>query len=114
MSFENMEIDPVDGAETMRLLGLGNNDIVDPVAFLKVKDIIDFFKGSVDKRYVINLVAGKPFAKNSDKINHLYNYVDLKKASFAGMEKLKKSKQEYEQMASQMAGIERELKIFER
>lgn len=114
MNFEDLQVDPVDGAETMRLLGLNDNDLVDPVSFQKIYDIIMYFKGSPQKSYVIHrVVDGKGTRPGVDKVDYLWNYVTLKKQYQAGGEMFEKAKSEYEKISQQRKMLEKEIAFFE-
>jgi len=57
--FSDLNIDPVDGAETLKLLGVDPAYLIDPVLLQRVRDIVGFFKTRDDKRYQIAKLMSK-------------------------------------------------------
>ena len=57
--FSDLNIDPIDGSETLKLLGVDPAYLIDPVLLQRVRDIVGFFKVRDDKRYQISKLMSK-------------------------------------------------------
>ena len=94
---EHISADPEESAEIMTLAGINPSDLDNAVTFNKVREILEFFQGKEDKRFLINkLLTGKP---GVDKINHLFGYVTLRK--------------EYNGLKDRMGTLEEEIGFYE-
>ena len=75
-TFSDMNADPIEAAEIMEIAGIHQKDLIFPTRFNRVKEIVKFFSGKIDKSSAIRrLIAGK----NVDTVDHLYGYVELRK-----------------------------------
>lgn len=96
--FSDLGVDPVEGAEIIDHMGITQGELSDPQMFGKVKDIIQYFQGKEDKRFVLNkILAGKGIG---DKITHVLGYVTLRK--------------ERDQIINNLSKLEEEIMLYER
>lgn len=72
--FEDLGVDAITGVKLMQLTGISSDDFIDPVRFMRFKDVIGFFKDIPDKEYLINRVL---LGKVVDKLDHLWGYTQL-------------------------------------
>lgn len=72
--FEDLGVDAITGVKLMQLTGISPDDFIDPIRFLRFKDVINFFKDIPDKEYLINRVL---LGKVVDKLDHLWGYTQL-------------------------------------
>jgi hypothetical protein len=76
-TFSRLGLDPIEATEIMEMIGVYPADMVTPQNYAKLRDVVSFFQGKEDKRYLINkLVAGKP---GIDKLDHLRGYISVRK-----------------------------------
>lgn len=108
--FDDIPGDAIDGAETMTLIGLSQGDLDDQLTFSKVKDIIEFFKGRIDKGYVIQRVL-KP---GVDKVEHLWGYVRARREHEDIVAKIQEIKSNFDSLSSQKKIKEDELSRYEK
>lgn len=107
--FNELDVDAIDGAETMSLLGLGIDDLQDPVNASKVKDVIDFFEKAIDKKAIINRVM-KP---GVEKIDHIWGYIQSRKEHQRLIREISSIKSDYENALSKLKIKEEELSHYE-
>lgn len=75
-TFSDLNVDPVEGANIMRLAGISSDDLRDPHVHSKVLDIMAFFQGKSDTNFMISkLLSGKP---GINTIDHLWGYATLR------------------------------------
>lgn len=109
--FSQIEGDPIDGAETMGLMNLTQNDLVDPVRFSKISDIIDYFKHDQNKSFTLTkLLVGKPLV---DRVEHVWQYIGLKRDEQLIREKHLKLKEEFNALQEQLKQREKQLSYYE-
>jgi len=88
--------DTIEGAEIMMMAGITSDDLAIPQRLEKVKDVVDFFKGHEDKGYLIKkLLMGKAV----DSVDHLHEYVGLRRA--------------FNQQITDLRSLEQEIALFE-
>lgn len=74
-TFSDIGIDPIEGAEIFDIVGIYQQDLLDPKKFHKAKDIVKFFQGINNKRWVMTkILSGKP---RSDRMDIIWEYVQL-------------------------------------
>lgn len=98
MELQDLQVDPIEGTEIMSYLGVHPSDIHDPHKFSRLKDVINFFQGAEDKRFIISkLLTGKA---GLDPIDHIWGYVTLRK--------------EHQVKQKEMEQLTQELSFYER
>lgn len=81
----SLETDPVEGAEVMNLLGVSGDDLNIPGKYSKIKDVISYFKGRRDTRYMIlKTISGK----HGEKLDILWTWVQLQQEKEKRISKL--------------------------
>lgn len=104
--------DPLDGTETMRILGVRPIDLEDSQRFQKVQEIVDYFKGRPDKKTMLyRALVGKP---SVDKINHIHEYVGIRREYEKTMNELSSFEEGFKKLSSSRAYLEKQLSYFER
>lgn len=74
--FSDLNVDPIEGAEIMRLAGIQPDDLRDHVTVSKIRDIMGFFQGKPDKNFMISkLLTGKI---GVNPVDHLWGYATLR------------------------------------
>jgi hypothetical protein len=118
--FSRLQVDPLEGTEIMEQLGTQTYDLMIPQKFNKLRDVIQFFQGKEDRRYIINqLVASKPI---SNKLDHVWSYVQLRKDHNAALNELQRLlelktpgvKKVIEQKKQTLKKLEHEISFYER
>lgn len=89
--FSQIEGDAVDATETLQIMNIDLDDLDDSTNFSKFQEIVDFFKDAPDKRVLLTKLATK---NPEDRINHIYNYVGLRKSLAEVEDKYKKLREE--------------------
>jgi len=97
-TFNELNVDPMEGAEIMKLANISVEDLRGNEALQKVRGIMSFFQGKTDKAYMITkLIAGKP---GINSIDHLYGYATLRT--------------DYDKMSVQLNNIKEQISYYER
>jgi len=97
-TFEKLNVDPMEGAEIMRLANINVDDLRSNESLDKVRGIMAFFQGKTDKAYMISkLLTGKP---GINPVDHLYGYATLRSS--------------YDKMATQLDHIKEQISYYER
>jgi len=85
-----------DTAGIAGVLGISADDLVDPVTYNRFREVVEYFAGKEDSRYIMNkTLAGK----NVNKLDHLFGYVTLRKEhanTLASLQKLESEISFYE------------------
>ena len=84
--FSDLGIDPIEGAEIVDLLGIGQHEFDIPQRFRKLSHIIKFFQGRPDKRWtILNIISGKP-GNRLDLVWEWLSLMEEKQEILAGLE----------------------------
>lgn len=100
--------DPAVATEIVELVGVDIDDFSSTIKTKRIKDIVDFFAGYDDRRFMINkLLAGKG---GIDKVDHLWQYIKVR-------DELESSKRKLSEMSTYLKDSKdeqstRELKIL--
>lgn len=76
--FHDLGVDAIVGADIMYSLGIHEQEIKNPLAFEKLKDVISYLKDiPIQERgyFMAEVLANK----SSGKLDHLFNYVQVHK-----------------------------------
>ncbi len=96
-TFSELDVDPIEGANIMRMAGINPDDLRDPHVHSKVLDIMQFFKGKSDTNFMISkLLTGKP---GINPVDHLWGYATLRnqyETVLKSVEQLKEQLNHYE------------------
>jgi hypothetical protein len=109
--FNEEQDDLIDGGDTMALIGLSNDELINPTDYNKVKEVIDFFKGAPDKAYIIRKIM-KPGV--DDKLNHVWQYVQIRKEHKEATVKIEEAKKIVNELSSKIRMRTEELRRYER
>jgi hypothetical protein len=82
-------------ADVYEWIGANQLDLEDPVRFAKIKDIIAYIKDKPDPKHIIIKAIN---SKNTDKVQHLWEYVQVR-------QKAEQLMSEYEKMEEMEGGI---------
>lgn len=74
-------------ADVYEWIGANQMDLEDPVRFAKIKDIIAYIKDKPDPKHLIIRAIN---SKNTDKIQHLWEYVQIRQKAEQLMEEHEK------------------------
>jgi len=99
--FNDLGVDAVIGGDLMYKVGITEEDLRYPANFEKMKDVIAFLKGMPKEErdfFADRILAGK----NVDKLDYLWNYIELTKKS-------EQKKTEFENLKKLISAYEREL-----
>lgn len=95
--FSDSGIDPVQGTEIMRVLGMSINELSNADRFSKLNEILSYIKGKEGGRYLVDRVTnGK---QGTDKLNTAWEYINLRKnydSAKEGLERLTRELELYE------------------
>lgn len=97
-NLENVEGEITEIADIADVMGVDPDELGDPGTLYRFQEIIEFFAGKADKRFVINSLIVKMGGK-VNVIDHVWNYVQLRKEHITiseRMEELKKELKYYE------------------
>lgn len=74
---EDLNIDAINGAEIMSLLGLSSYQLDDPITMNRMTDVIKYLKDVPDKSFFVNhIMIGKNI---QDKLSHVWTYIEVLK-----------------------------------
>lgn len=111
-TFSKLNVDPVEGAQIMRLAGINPDDLRDPRTFSKVRDIMGFFSGKSDSKFMISkLLTGKP---GLNPIDHLWGYATLRQEYDHNIGLAEQKKTEYEEINKKGEMLKEQLYHYER
>lgn len=91
--FNDLGVDAIVGADLMYKIGITQDDLLDPQAFEKMKDVIHYLKQLPPEQRSImtnRVLTGK----NINKLDHMWGYVELSKKAQAKMQELDLLKEE--------------------
>lgn len=95
---DNIAADPTESFQIMSLMGVGADDLQDPICFDRFRQVVEYFSGKGDTRFLINkALAGKG---SVDPIGHLFGYVTLRR--------------EYDGAKKRLAQLEQEIGFYEK
>lgn len=91
--FNDLGVDAIVGSDLMYKVGITQDDLLDPQAFEKMRDIIQFLKElpPEQRSHMMNKVLT---GKNVDKLSHMWGYVELSKKASTKMKELDLLKEE--------------------
>lgn len=72
--FEDLGVDAIVGTRLMSVLKLTPNDFLYPEKFMKLKDVIGYFKDVPDFERVVNRIT---VGKMVDRLDHVWGYAEL-------------------------------------
>lgn len=109
-NLEDLDVEAIDGSETMSLMGINVEELVTHASASKVKDIIDFFKGAPDKRYIIQRVM-KPGIQ--DKVDHMWKYIQVKQEHKVISGEFNKIEESFNDVGIRKNMLESEIEAYE-
>lgn len=91
--FNDLGVDAIVGSDLMYKVGITQDELMDPRAFEKMRDIISYLKElpPEQRSLMMNRVLT---GKNVDKLDHMWGYVELNKRANAKMKELDMLKEE--------------------
>jgi len=92
-NLENIEGEFTEIAEIATIAGIDPDLLSDPAEFSKFQEIVNFFSGKEDKRFIINSLVRK-IGGQGDVITHVWNYVQLRKEYIDTKQKLEQLQKE--------------------
>lgn len=92
-NLENVEGEITEIADIAQVMGIDPDDLGDQGTLYKFQEIANFFSGKADKRFIINSLIVKMGGK-VDVIDHVSNYVQLRKEHIEIKQKLEQLKKE--------------------
>lgn len=91
--FNDLGVDAIVGADLMYKVGITQDDLLDPQAFEKMRDIIAYLKTLPPEQR--SLITNRVLTgKNVDKLSHMWGYIELSKKAEAKMKELNTLKEE--------------------
>lgn len=95
---DNIAADPTESFQIMSLMGVGADDLQDPMRFNRFRQVVEYFAGKGDTRFLINkTLAGKG---GVDPVDHLFGYVTLRR--------------EFDQTKQRLSQLEQEIGFYEK
>lgn len=91
--FHDLGVDAIVGSDLMYQVGITQDDLLDPQAFEKMRDIIQFLK-ELPPEQRSHMMSKVLAGKNVDKLSHMWGYVELSKKANTKMEELDLLKEE--------------------
>lgn len=97
--FNDLGVDAIVGADIMYSLGIHEQEIKNPLAFEKLKDVISYIKDipPQDRSFFMSEVLAN---KSSGKLDHLFNYIQVHK--------------KYELKKMELESVKKELDFYKR
>jgi len=84
-AFSNIGVDPILGAQIMEAIRANEEDLMDPKRVKKIQDIVRFFKNVENPENLIRRITS---GKLENRLEHLWEWVELNKAQQEEMEKV--------------------------
>lgn len=92
-NLENVDGEIMEVGDIADAMDVNSDDLIDPKDLYKFQDIVSFFSGKEDKRFIINSLIMKMGGK-VDAISHVWNYVQLRKEHIDVRERLEQLQKE--------------------